>query len=1028
MSQNQNEMNKKLIDDRNIFSKNIPLSKQNKDEEHSFKNINSNIDILLEPNIKISKTNIFLESRDNVFMDVTDNINPKKDLYNLKTRELININNTYHNNTIFNINNKNSYNFNPDIYGEVNIYELGLSGIKDDNIRDKSDKCNRIINNEDIFYLNQENSEKKIDNNNSEIILTELKSINSTFNLWGLNFDLQEFLNIKDEHFLRKLIFILKSLLIQKQNDDIINLERSRSLIALELAKKNLEIQIEKLNKNILEKEEKLKKQVQEKEKKFKEKEDEFKIEKLKLSNLLEYERNNNQKAKFKFSQVLIQIKNKEKEIEILNQKLTKILNNTNTDSNINIKIPNSNINSLFSKKEKDLDFSDFSEFFTKKHNISSMTVSKYLQQNIFSEIFKKSFCFYVNVILDTKNEMRNSLEIKKNLALNYYENFNLFNKSKNQEKINTGVDFDNSINNLDTDVNLDFNFNKYKNLLDVRSTDSEVQEINSLKIKINQDDIFLPSKVITKDQNSKLREFSSHIFDLKLEAKSEALKTIEILHDTILQINQQLFSLALNKLKQKENLKTTIFGNYGLKKSIFRNNEEEEIKKCFEKIIQDNKLYFMYNSKNAEALKIQILENLKICENLYISFENLKIFENPQNFVNKNNQNETEDFQLVFLKNEVEDYFERVLLDVKNQENKFLEKLVKEKIAGEQKDEILISISEIKHFNDIYQKLPSLKIFLNHRGKTLSNNTKITSDNYRNVSSFETKTLANKRTNNYLNVLDEMIEERKRELTSYLSNKQKSLDEPNNLFEIPEKFITDNMEIIENQIMKEEIKDDEKENNEKDSILNEFSFNQNYYGNQKNNKSLNITNIFHKEDKNFFYEENQEFPKLLIKKQPRSIYDKIYENFSLYVYLCIKSNELYINYFKMFLENEKIELTKNLDFDYNVTNKMNQENSSNVNQNKDYLYKIKENSENRENKLAFYYNFQNMLSSLIDTNSKVIKEINESFNKNYEFILDGIIEYDKNISRLQDINNNLKKSLNFLDERYESITTHSFK
>jgi len=148
-----------------------------------------------------------------------------------------------------------------------------------------------------------------------------------------------------------------------------------------------------------------------------------------------------------------------------------------------------------------------------------------------------------------------------------------------------------------------------------------------------------------------------------------------------------------------------------------------------------------------------------------------------------------------------------------------------------------------------------------------------------------------------------------------------------------------------------------------------------------------------------------KDMPKIIVRNPTRKLSKKIFENFTNYLYMCIKSNESYIDFFKIFLEEQKLNLLENLCLEHNNVN-----NSNN----------IKMEEEDKYSKTFFYKNFQNMLLNLIDSSDRNIKEIKSSYAKKYEYIEMDIRRLDINIDKLRDITSIMKKDLEFLDNYWE--------
>lgn len=936
---------------------------------------------------------------------------------------------------------------------EINIFELGLSGIKENSVQEnlnKNNNSNNLNNLNNNFYLNNlssnnlynQNSENLLSSNllinnkdwnnfndpnaNNDQIIYELKSLNSTFKLWGFDFNLIELANIKDKFFQSKLINILKSLLLKKQSDDNSKLEESLKNNNLETQLRNFESKVEKLNKNFLGKEEKMQRQSHEKdekikqlEKKLKEKEE----EKSKVLALLESEKNENAKAKLKFSQLALQMKTKEKEFDNLNQRLLKYYNSNNADpysigANNNIKICNGNLNYFANatKNKKNISANNNNnnsnnaasfenkEFLSLKlYNNPTFDLKATKDNYLFNTISKESFCFYVNTVLSKGGELgiENSLK----------------NKVENICKANDHLE--------------QTNINNIPNILNNNCSENNFYNENTRNDLISKADIF------GKDGLNNVREFSCHLFNLRLDAKNDALKTLEILYEAILEINKALKSFALKKNETKLKLKKKIFGTLGLSsdsdlKQMEDQENEDNLKRCFDNLIWNEKLKF-FNYENAFFIKNQILTNVKICEKLFFSVEELKEYEsNPEELVSTNTNNEIDDFQIVLFKNNIGDYYER-FLDLKNKGNKgCLEKIYEEQLkqfnCKNTDAEVTVKVKSQSFLDSIAQN----NILFKEKGSNMHLGSAFLDGIKGNKSKFTCETGKSY----FTNILDELIKIAKEDQTQIK-------DDIKNTEEIQIKnesskdlFIGENLNFDQMDVVDESEKDIKNSNDasnlisnnssnnlssisntnveNKKILVNDFSFNKNYFEALCNISSTNNLTFQNNFESNLAKKAIN--PKIIIRNPARKLNDKIYENFINFLYQCIKSNEFYIDFFNMFLENEKINLGQNIKLESNTdndsnTNPTNLIDFNSINDNKD-----------KYSKLFFYKNFQNMLLNMIDYNDERIKELHKSYALKYEYMEEKIVNVDYSISKIQQINEKMQKNLKFLDEQYDML------
>ncbi len=891
-------------------------------------------------------------------------------------------------------------------------------------------------------------------NNIIDVIFNDLKNMNLTFNLWNFDFNLLEFLDIKEKYYLKKLIYILKSLLILKQNDDNTNLEKSKNLIILENRKKYLENQIEKLKKNLLEKEEKIKKIIVEKddkyknlEKKLKEKEEGFKVEKLKIITQLEIEKNEAHKHKLKFSQLLIQYKNKDYENQLISQKLNRCLNEYCTDDvkTCNENIGNNEEKKIFINSNKNLNnIFDFENFFMHERNKQNFRIKNVLNKYNFIDLYKNSFCFYVNVVLDRKIELEKKYtRIYSNCdSYNFLGNENLKEiEFSSYNEINNNED-NNELDNLSVFNKIILNNNDiYKNISNecFSKHDSKlIEKFNLFKADIKHGEIFLKenTKIDKDNKNSKLKEYSNNIFTMRLQAKNDALEIIDILHNTILELNFYLFSFVLKKIEAKKDLYKKITGNFKQNDNS-QTKYEENIKKNFELLIDNKNLIKLYNSDFAKDIKKQILKNFKIFESLYFDVEDLKdLKKNTEEYFFQEYQNNQDNFHTLLFKNNFDEINERIIINCNNKEsnnsfkneNEYLQFLSLEK-----QDDGLVKIKNQEFLEKISQQLPEynkiIEIINNDmkiRKIKQDKNLKNSYDESKQPKLQKYQNLKNQKKDNiyFSNILDELIKDSRKEKNNtnngeYINNDNQSIDKyckiNENGMDIFEKYQIENKNNVYLINRKSEIEQSSNSLNNLNSILeyNDFSFNP--------FKIFELNNIdSRKENSDFSFnnEENyiKEYHKIVLKSPPTKLNEKIFNDFSNITYSFIKTNESFINFFQMYLENEKIDFTKNI----HIINLNKKENSINYDRKENEL-KILEMEETRK-KMYINKNLMNLLLNLINSNYKNMREIENNFSKKYLYLDEKLIDIECNINKIKDINKNMEYTLNYFDNYFGII------
>lgn len=997
--------------------------------------------------------NPFLRSTTNANQNSNFNFNFSDNLHSKKPAN--NNNNNTNNNNLTNQSSNADLKFlnSKDYQAEINIFELGLSGIKENSLQEITNNNNHLNNNiNNINQINNDNNNKSSENafssdslnsnqnTNKDQIINELKSINSTFALWGFNFNLSEFSLMQETFYQRKIVSILKSLLLQKQSDDKANMEKAMDLINLESQRRNFEAQIEKINKNILGSEEKLRRQLHDKdekikhiEKKLKEKED----EKTKISVLLEFEKNDHAKAKLRFSQFMQDIKSKEKEIEKLKQTLNKNFNNNNSNSNCNVdNNKDFNFNNLNASNNNSKVLNAISNFGNNKNNKEfcnlkarnswSFEVKELNNLLALDWNVKDSFCFYINTVLNKGGEfgIENSL---KNKVQKFFVDDNKINKNNNNNNIlninNSNYNFNNIANinnNNNSQNNNNLNFFNYPN-----------SQINSMNLNAKEN-------YHNEEEQNLFQKLNRKLFNLRLNAKNDALKTLEILYETLFEINSKLKAFALKKNETKKNLKNKLIGTLGINKDLKskqeeERKEEEEILKGFVNLLEKENINF-FDCNKAQLVKKQILSNVETCEKLYFSNENLEKYQaNPEKLIFENQNFAADDFQIILYKNKLGAGYER-LLKVKEENDK---KEKEKNFANFETNEIANQsfLDTIANLNPLFKFNASE---INAEFGLILNN------EYKNDS--KSKNFNNEK-NYFTNLLDELIKKAKE---NEVKNNNKNNNE-NNIFSnsnihcakdslnLTESLNLDRMDVVDEEANNK----NEKNNNDKndkfnksnldqgnnnkinnqisnsnlEKIFNDFSFNKNYF--LALEKASNQSALCGQ--KNLLTKPLAEIKpeiKIFIRNPAKKLNDKLLENFTNFLYLCIKSNESYIEFFKIFLEEQKINFSKNMQLETENNNNKNIINKNNLNCCETNI------KENKYSKMFFYKNFQNMLLNLIDFSDANIRQIHKFYAEKYATVEDKILKLDATIVKLNEVNDQMKENLDFLDEFWQKMAS----
>lgn len=458
-------------------------------------------------------------------------------------------------------------------FGDGTIKESNRNDFNNNEYLDPNLNKNNINNN-----LNNLVNYNSNENFPTEIYTAELKSLETGFQLRNLHFDLQAFLGIKENFYIEKLLQLLKTLQLQKQNDEQNLVEKNVEIMNLQNIKKNLETKIDKLKAV----EKNFDKKLADSDQKFKAKEEEFKRERILLTQQLQLERNEYSKLKMKHNHLLNDNK-RSKDYEALSAKLAKLLQEKFGESKKAINYSNQN---TFGITEKGKILRDFPS-----------------DQNTLN-----SFISYVSLVFNNANM-----------------------------KINSSKD-----NYISTSC--EFSLNNSKDIVDI----------------------------------------SNRIAEIRLNAKNDLITTLDVLQNTILEINSEIAKMAEEKDRMLKLISKKIYGKFSLLDKFDENIIDHIVK---------NELINLSNAQDATKNKNYLLQNLKILKTLTKSIEEVLLFEpNFQEYLDEKLSKDDSKYTNEFLK--IKDNgangrkFEKILIESKAE------------VKQEEKD---LSKENFQHFDALY-------------------------------------------------------------------------------------------------------------------------------------------------------------------------------------------------------------------------------------------------------------------------------------------------------------------------------------